>query len=232
MTLKASISKSLLVASLLLLAAAAPAAARPLAEGDSVMVSRTELDRLRYNRYVKRYQKGWMKLIPNLATLQYAGDIGMFSLGIGWDYGKHDRWETHFLIGYLPKYHADAHDATFTLKENFIPWCVNVTDGVDFNPACFTLFFNTIFDDEFWTEQPDRYPSGYYGFSSRVRIALGFGGRINFKIPDANHRHTDRLSLYYELNTCDLLIVSAVTNSNITLGDILRLGIGIQYRIF
>lgn len=186
----------------------------------------------RYVKYVQHSQERWMKLIPNLGTVQYAGNIGMVSLGIGWDYGRKDAWETHVLVGFLPKYHTENFNLTFTLKENYIPWHIGVTDKAVFHPACFTLFFNSIFGDEFWTEEPDRYPSGYYGFSSRIRINLGVGQRLDFNIPVHRRVHAERVSLYYELSVCDLHLVSAIPNKNITLGDILRLGIGMQYRFF
>ena len=32
------------------------------------------------------------------------------------------------------------------------------------------MYLNTVFGDEFWVNEPERYPKGYYGFSSKVRI--------------------------------------------------------------
>ncbi len=186
----------------------------------------------RYAEYVRQSRERWLKLIPNLGTVQYAGNIGMVSLGIGWDYGRQNSWETHVLMGFLPKYHTENFNLTFTLKEKYIPWHIGVTDRFVIHPACFTVFFNSIFGDEFWTEEPDRYPSGYYGFSSRIRINLGVGQRLDFNIPVQRRVRAERVSLYYELSVCDLHLVSAIPNKNITLGDILRLGIGVQYRFF
>jgi hypothetical protein len=197
---------------------------------DSAMVER--LVNERYEAYVQRAHQRWLKLIPNLGVVQYAGDIGMLSAGLGWDYGKHDRWETIILFGYLPKFNSTHHDVTFTLKENLVPWSIDCTHGVTVQPAAFTFFVNSVFDEEFWTEEPDRYPSGYYGFSSRIRYSIGFGGRVSLDIPEAKRRRTDRVSLYYELSTCDLYLVSAVPNKHISFADILRLGLGVQYRFF
>lgn len=198
---------------------------------DTALVNRLAGER--YAAYVQRAHRRWLRLIPNLGILQYAGDIGMISAGLGWDYGRHDRWETQFLVGYLPKFHAKENDITLTLKENLVPWSITCgSHGLTVQPAVFTLFVNSVLDDEFWTEEPDRYPSGYYGFSSRIRWSLGFGGRISLDIPEAKRHHADRISLYYELSTCDLYIVSAVPNDRLNFGDILRLGLGVQYRFF
>lgn len=206
--------------------------ARPLTGAEVGIVDSHGGENPRYARYVQHSQERWMRMIPNLGTVQYAGNIGMVSLGLGWDYGRHDALETHVLVGYLPKYNTENSNLTFTLKENYIPWHVEMADRAVFHPVCFTVFLNSIFGDEFWTEEPDRYPSGYYGFSSRVRINLGVGQRLDFNIPVHRRVRAERVSLYYELSVCDLHLISAVPNKNITLADILRLGIGLQYRFF
>ena len=46
-------------------------------------------------RYLKRLEwreRQWMRLIPNLFSVQYAGGIATVAAGIGWDYGPHDKW--------------------------------------------------------------------------------------------------------------------------------------------
>lgn len=70
----------------------------------------------RYLRRRERTFRQWMRLIPNQTILQYAGSIGLMSAGIGWHYGRHDHWETDFLIGFLPRYHSEHAKSTFTLK--------------------------------------------------------------------------------------------------------------------
>lgn len=199
-----------------------------------------------YDDFVYRSHERWLQLIPNLGTLQYAGNIGFCSVGLGWDYGKHDRWETHFLLGYLPRWHSKQWNLTFTIKENLVPWSLPLgrprdLDNPDclahhrhftFQPAVFTFFVNSIFDDEFWTEEPDRYPGSYYRFSSRIRFSIGVGQRISLHIPQEKRRHYDRISLFYEFSACDLHIISAVPHKRVTAGDILRLGIGMQYKFF
>ena len=57
---------------------------------------------LLYERSAQRYQSAWAKLIPRYSKLQFAGSIGMFSIGTGWDY-YHGHWETDLLLGFVPK---------------------------------------------------------------------------------------------------------------------------------
>ena len=41
----------------------------------------------RYDKRIHRYRKHWESLIPTHTKLQFAGNMGLLSLGTGWDYG-------------------------------------------------------------------------------------------------------------------------------------------------
>ena len=43
-------------------------------------------DDVRYKKRVKKYISRWEKLIPRYTKLQFAGSMGMLSLGTGWNY--------------------------------------------------------------------------------------------------------------------------------------------------
>ena len=83
----------------------------------------------RYDRRVMRYRKHWDLLIPTSGIIQTCGNMGIISLGIGWEYGKRRQWETQLLFGYIPKFSSDDEKLTMTLKENFIPWRRNIGKG-------------------------------------------------------------------------------------------------------
>lgn len=200
-------------------------------EADSTLIE--HLVNVRYQERLNHIRQRWMQLIPQIGDVQYAGNIGLVSVGIGWDYGHHDRWETHVMMSYLPQWHADSYDYTFTLKQNYIPWCV--CSGRDFmiNPVYGTIFMNSIFDREFWGREPEKYNGGhYYRFSSKIRTHIGIGGRISYYIPEQRRMLSRRASFYYELTTYDLAIISSIPNKKISLGDILCLGFGVQYKFF
>lgn len=183
-----------------------------------------------HERLIKRQQQ-WNKLIPNVFMLQYAGDIGMLSAGIGWDYGRINQWETQIAFGYLPRHKRYNHYWTFTVREVYMPWRINLGKGWKMRPLSVSLAVNSILHHDFWTSEPDRYPSGYYGFSSRVRFQLGVGQRLSWIIPE-NHRFLSRkISLYYEIVTCDLYIRQKFLNKSIPLRDIIGVGVGVVYTI-
>lgn len=133
----------------------------------------------RYDRRVMRYRKHWDLLIPTSGIIQTCGNMGIISLGIGWEYGKRRQWETQLLFGYIPKFSSDDERLTMTLKENFIPWRRNIGKGWWFEPLECSLYFNTVFGHDFWTKQPTKYESGYYPFSTRVRPNIALGERFS-----------------------------------------------------
>lgn len=177
------------------------------------------------------YRQQWQSLIPTHAKLQYAGNMGALSLGLGWDYGRKNQWETDVLFGYLPKHESKRSKITFTLKQNYIPWSIDLKHGYALEPLTCGLYVNTVFGDEFWVKEPDRYPKGYYGFSSKIRFHIFAGQRITFTLPEDNHLAKE-LTFFYEFSTCDLQVVSAFTNSYLKPKDFLCLSIGLKMQFF
>jgi len=76
----------------------------------------------RYDKHITQYTNYHTALIPKYIKGQFAGSIGMVSVGFGWDYGKNRRWETDFLVGLVPRLESNRAKMTFTLRENLVPW--------------------------------------------------------------------------------------------------------------
>ena len=185
----------------------------------------------RYKKRVEGYRSMWESLMPTYTKLQYAGGMGLINAGFGWSYGKNNQWETDILFGIIPKYSSDNAKLTFTLKQNYIPWRKKLNDSFTFEPLECGLYFNTVFSDEFWTKEPDRYPKGYYNFSTRVRTHVFVGQRLRFNIPDKKRVFARSITAFYEISSCDLYVVSAFTN-HLNLDDYLRLSFGLKFDIF
>ena len=71
-----------------------------------------------------RYDERWERLKPTHLKWQYAGGMGLNSVGVGWDYGRRCQWETDFQVGFLPAKYAEKFRLTFTVKQNYIPWSI------------------------------------------------------------------------------------------------------------
>ena len=186
----------------------------------------------RYDRRVHHYRRRWQALIPTHTKMQFAGGMGLLSFGTGWDYGRRNQWETDVFIGFLPKYDSKRAKATFTLKQNYIPWSLQIKQSrFSVEPLTCGMYLNTVFGEEFWVREPSRYPRGYYGFSSKVRIHAFLGQRLTVDI-DPQHRFLARsLTFYYELSTCDLYLISAITNRYLRPRDYLCLSFGLKLQL-
>ena len=44
-----------------------------------------------YEKRIYKYHRRWHNLIPTHTAFQYAGSIGIVSMGLGWDYGKNGK---------------------------------------------------------------------------------------------------------------------------------------------
>lgn len=185
-----------------------------------------------YNRRIEKYKSQWESLIPNYTKVQYAGGMGLISLGLGWDYGKNNQWETDMFFGYLPKYSTKRSKITFTLKQNFIPWKKDLNRHFSIDPLATGLYVNTIFDGDFWVSEPDKYPNSYYSFSTKMRFNIYLGQRITYNIPPDKRFFAKSLTLFYEISSNDLYIASAFTNSYLGPKEYLRLSFGLKMLMF
>ena len=183
----------------------------------------------RYELHTDRYRERWSALIPTQFVIQNAGNMGALSSGIGWDYGKH--WETQLLFGFIPKHHSTRGKLTITLKENYIPWSIDIRHGWSAKPLSASLYLNTVYGHEFWRSQPSRYPDGYYQFmSTKFRLNAALGQQITWQIPDNRSKRAKSITVFYELSTCDLDIRAKVIEHSIPLKDIVGLSFGVKFQ--
>lgn len=185
-----------------------------------------------YMQHTKRRIRFWNAIIPNLSNLQYAGDIGMISMGMGWDYGKQNQWETFLMFGFTPHHHTPHTYVTMALKEMYTPWDIKVWRNIHISPLFASFTISTLLDGEFWIKNPERYPSGYYSFSTKTRFHLGIGQKVKLKNIEHKSHWLKHLALYYEVSTCDLYLINKIRNRSVPFSDIITLAIGFQATIF
>lgn len=183
----------------------------------------------RHQRKLQQYQSRWNDLIPKYQNVQYAGSMGLFSLGVGWDYGRKKQWESEFMFGLIPRFSSNKAKVTFTLKQNYAPWEVSLGGKWWLEPLVTGLYMNTVLSDEFWVKEPERYPSNYYKFSTRIRFHVFEGQRVAIDL--GPHSPFRRITMFYELSTCDLYLISKATNKYVKVWDILSLSFGVKLHI-
>ena len=169
------------------------------------------------------------KLAPKYTKIQYAGSMGIFSMGGGWLYGK-NHWETDILAGYVPTESQRPSLFTLTFKQNYIPWSIDLSKRVSVEPLITGFYINTILNDkELWTSNPDRYPKGYYWHSERFRFNIFVGQRLKFNL---NNKHVIKsASAFYEISTCDLYIIKIFTDNYLKPKDYISLSVGLKVGI-
>lgn len=166
---------------------------------------------------------------PEHTKIHYAGSMGLFSISAGWDYGK-KKWETDIFMGFLPKYSGFKAYPTFTIKQTFIPWRKQISSKVLFEPLTTGLFINKIFDEDFWTNLPEKYPEDYYWGPTNIRFNLFIGERITYNLP--KEYKLEDISFYYEINTNDLYLITHLQNpSTIRITDIFKLSFGVKLKL-
>lgn len=180
-------------------------------------------------RRAMKHMKFWNSIVPKYTKLQFAGSMGVLSLGTGWNYGK-DHWETDVFLGLVPR-NADRHAiVTFTLKQNYIPWQIDVGEKVMFEPLACGLYVNSLLDRDFWASDPDKYPNGYYWFSTRIRTHVYLGERVTLNL-NSGKWPAKSLTFFYEISSCDLYIISRVKNDVLKPKDYLSLSFGLKMQI-
>lgn len=186
---------------------------------------RPALDRREHIGYT-----GWKRIVPTHVKAQYAGGMGVVSVGGGWDYGKKCRWESDLLIGYLPKRYSDDFHTTFTLKQNYIPWQVRLHDHLSIEPLTGSCYLNFISGEDYWMREPDRYGGAYYRFTTRLRLHLAVGQRATWHLHNPQG-YLRSITLYYELHAYDLDIAAKCTNKSLNMSDIVHFSFGIKFQL-
>lgn len=175
--------------------------------------------------------EGWSRLIPTHVKGQYAGGLGVASIGLGWDYGRHAQWETDLMAGWLPAEYSDHTRFIFALKQHYIPWQLRLHRRWSVDPLTCGCYFSVITGDNFWIEEPSIYGGSYYRFSSRLRAYIYLGQRLTYHIkrPESTLRS---ITFFYELSACDLALVSKGTNKSLEWTDVFTFSCGVKFHLF
>lgn len=173
------------------------------------------------------YQNQWNRLIPEQIKFQFAGSMGMVSLGPGWVYGKKSQWETDLFVGFIPKIDNMNGHITATLKQTYTPFRIELNDDFIYEPLTTGIYMNKIFGPYFWRKLPAKYPNNYYFWATNTRFNIFVGQAISARIGKGTSRNW---SFFYEVNTNDLYLISIIGNKMIKAEDIINISFGLRYR--
>lgn len=157
--------------------------------------------------------------IPTHGKLQFAGNIGMFSLGTGYHL-KNPKWEIDLMYGYVPAKYADDPIHSLTIKTSWGTFKRSYHEDIDITWLKIGLFQNYSFGQKYFSRLPEYYDKGYYYFSTALNFGLFYGAEIKYK----------NAALYTELGTSDKHLINYVKNPySVNFNELWNIGIGVKY---
>jgi len=133
---------------------------------------------------------------PDYFKIQYAGNIGFMSLGLGYNWWN-DVAQSAFVYGYVPHGKGNATIHTFTVKNTFRLYQFNIGKKYNLSP---TMGFSLSFEpgQNSYMRVPDKYPSGYYSPNS-FYACINAGLKSTFMLKE--ERFFSNVEVYVEANT-------------------------------
>ncbi|NRF37844.1 hypothetical protein HQN83_03905 [Pedobacter sp. LMG 31643] len=171
-------------------------------------------------------------LIPDEAIVQYAGSIGYFSGGVGYELFGNKRGNLDLLYGFVPGSKGGVLNIA-TAKFGYRPWSIKVKDWgkfYPFNPAIFATY--TFHKDLSFKFPSGQYAHDYYYWSEALRPHLAFSSEIELDAKKLLKNIGIRaIGLYIEANTNDFYLINYFQNTSaLTVTDIFQLGIGMRVK--
>lgn len=163
---------------------------------------------------------------PDFLQLQYAGSIGYFSLGAGYNVmAKKGLASFHF--GHVPNY-AGGPLNIFSGRFLFVPRTYRLSDRVTLSPYNAGLTMSYHLGSSFNSSWPQhRYPESYYWWQTSFRLHVNFQPALTIQLSD--HTVFKSVSAYFDLNSNELYAVSFGKNTHtLSFWDILMLGAGVR----
>jgi len=165
------------------------------------------------------------KLIPDHSKIQYAGNIGFFAIGLGYNFAE--IYDLDVMYGYTPGYIGGHHINQLTIKNTIIPKMHFNLGKIRVNPLLGLHFtYNMRENRNTWLKLPDRYPGGYY-FPTALHGLLTAGIRVDSEEIKSNF--FENLALYFELGTVDSYLRSYFISKNIPFYEIWNISLSLRF---
>lgn len=169
-------------------------------------------------------QKGIMtKIAPEHVKVQFAGNIGVLSVGTGYSFLS-DKIQSDIFYGYAPARITGYDIHTLSLKNSFrltqfslsYHWAMTLSGGFGINYAITNNTFLFL---------PKQYPDEYYAPN-----AIHFAPFVssNFIYKNDKNKMLDNFDVYFELGTLDQYIWYYFKERAFSFADIWNLAIGVR----
>jgi hypothetical protein len=171
-------------------------------------------------------KRDWAK--PRSISFQYAGGIGNYVVGPGYNLNKSGSLQLAVLYGFTPKYKANTSIHTLSIKFDVSPY--QYTFGKNNISPTAGIGLSQVFGDGSKTffRLPEVYPDGYYAPSS-IRFHFNFGGR--YKRNFEQWGFVKALEFYIETTTNDLYLKYYFSYTPIHFRQIFSMALGLKVYI-
>lgn len=175
------------------------------------------------------FKKVGKVLTPVSLNWQFAGNIGMHSVGAEWNIYK-NVLRAGLMLGYVPDSRSIEPLFVGTIQIKYSPDVrIKLTDAMDIKPLNFTLNFSSTYGERFSIyNDNDYYPDNYYWWNVRTRYGLAYDLEVIYSFKS---RFAKGISFYLNTSTWDVEFYSVIGNDNLELDRIpykrlFTLGIG------
>ncbi|MHB0756426.1 hypothetical protein [Polaribacter sp. M15] len=172
---------------------------------------------------VTEKKKSWY--VPDYASLQFAGNIGLLSTGVGYEIFD-NVWFAELLYGYIPEAITEAKSThLITIKNTFPIFTKELSKNYFISPiAGLTATYDATTNT--FTTLPSQFTKGYY-VSNAIHFVI-FGGVKIHKDFDAKSIFKG-IDFYYELGTVESYLWYAITSKEVSMGDAFSSAIGVHF---
>jgi len=161
--------------------------------------------------------------IPDYGKIQFAGNIGFFSLGIGYQFFNNHLY-SELLYGYVPVSISKAKQIhTITIKNTF-PVFTKQFNTIALSPITgFAASVET--GNNSFVKLPDEYPEDYY-CTNAFHFTLFIGAKVYMDF--INEKIIKGADIYIEIGTVDAYLYYAIISEEVKISQILSTAIGVN----
>ena len=164
---------------------------------------------------------------PTIFQMQYAGNMGLTSFGLGRTFNK-NKIETLLIYGTLPKQINGVGAQTLSLKATG-----RITQSA-ISKTCNLKTYTGIaiirnFTNNVHLNFPDYYPDSYYDFPTALHAAPSIGAAVTWKQGNNIHTNTN-YTLFTEFSSIDYYLINFFKNKNVKFTDIWNFSFGVSWK--
>lgn len=164
--------------------------------------------------------------IPDYVPLQFAGNIGLFSLGAGYT-SKHQTYQLSLSYGYVPYSVAQTDIHTITVKNNFPLTWYGLKNNQMLIPYLGLGLSAEVGGNAFF-KMPSHFPDSYYDAPKNLRI-LAYGGARLQHLFSEDFSFLRGVEFYAEAGTVDVYLWYKTLSSEIKFSQVFSLALGINF---